>query len=701
MKKRVWWMGTAGVALLIILSAFLLPLNKKEQIITEAVNQFLTLRHYQPLEINDNFSEKVFNHYLKQLDLNKRYLLQSDVDRLAEYKDQIDDEWMSRDFQLFEDAAKLMNKRLLETKTYFTRYLSKPFDLSINETVETDPDKRSFPKNQHELEEAWRKALKLQVMMRVANNLQSQQNAALKSDTVTVKSTAQLETEARKGLLDNYNDWYIRVKNLDRNDQWSVFINSVISVYDPHSWYMPPRDQERFNVQMAGKYEGIGATLRQKDGYLMVVDMFPGSPSWRSKQIEVNDLIMRVAQAKKPYVDILDMKMERAVEMIKGPKGTQVRLEIKKRDGSIHEVVLTRDVIILEESYASSLMLQNGKRSPKIGYIYLPKFYLDFQDRNGRKCSEDVKKEIAKLQAEGAKGIIFDLRNNGGGSLPEAVKLAGLFIPRGPVVQVKSRVGPPRVLSDTDPRTQYNGPLVVITNYSSASASEIFAGAMQDYGRGLIIGSHSTWGKGSVQRVANLDAFIPSRYDDIKPLGALSLTIQKFYRISGGSTQLKGVTPDIILPDANDSVDVGEKEQENPLPWDKIQKAPFAHWPVTIHKAQLRAHSAKRVSKNRSFQLVRQSAERLKQDARHTLYTLNLEQYMTRQKTRQEENKKFTELLKKPTGLQISSLEADRKLIQQDTAKQEIAKRMIEDLGKDFYLSEAEKVMEEMIGKRN
>ena len=466
--------------LIVLTSAFFAPNSKKELVLNEVVAQFLSYRHYQPLKEDDSFSERVFTLYIDRLDLNKRYFLQSDYNELAAYKLKLDDEWKARSLEFFQKSSALIQQRLLETKAYYTEFLTAPFDLKKNETIETDPEKTKYPKDNAELRESWRKALKFQVMTRVASNLQIQEEAKAKSDTVKVKPVEVLEAEARKGLLDNYNDWYDRIRKMDEDDRWSIYINSVISAYDPHSVYMPPRDKERFDIAMSGKYEGIGATLRQKDGYLVVVDMFPGSPSWRSKKIEVNDLIMRVAQGDQPSVDILDMKQDNAVALIKGPKNTKVRLSVRKRDGSITEVVLTRDVVVMEESYASSLILKDASGKVRTGYIFLPQFYQDFQDRNGRKCGDDVATEIEKLKAEGIDGLIIDLRNNGGGSLPEAVKMAGLFFPKGPVVQIKTKEGNPMILDDTDPKTQYGGPLVVMTNYSSASASEIFAAAIQD-----------------------------------------------------------------------------------------------------------------------------------------------------------------------------------------------------------------------------
>jgi carboxyl-terminal processing protease len=382
MKRKFSWILL--VALVVVFTtAFFVPDNKKEIVLNEAISQFLSYRHYQPLKEDDSFSERVFNLYIDRLDLNKRYFLQSDFDQLAAFKLRLDDQWKDRSLDFFRKSSGLIQQRLLETKAYYTEFLTVPFDLKKNETFETDPEKSKYPKNNAEMRESWRKALKFQVMTRVAGNIQSQEQAREKSDTVKIKTVEQFEAEARKALLDNYNDWHDRVRQMDEDDRWSIYVNSVISAYDPHSVYMPPRDKERFDMAMSGKYEGIGATLRQKDGYLMVIDMFPGSPSWRSKKIEVNDLIMRVAQGDEPSVDILDMKQENAVALIKGPKNTKVRLTIRKRDGSVNEVVLIRAVVVMEESYASSLILKDPAGTTRTGYIYLPQFYQDFQDRNG------------------------------------------------------------------------------------------------------------------------------------------------------------------------------------------------------------------------------------------------------------------------------------------------------------------------------
>ncbi len=698
MKKKYWSVGAAILAITIFLSFTTNPAEKKEIVLTDAILQFLTIRHYQPLSMDDKLSDRIFNIYLERLDFNKRYLLTEDVEKFRKYQLEIDDQLKAKNFEFFDLSSELIHKRLLETNRYFEKYLAQAFDLSKKENVDTDPEHEEYATSTKELEEKWRKSLKLQVVARVASNLQMQEEAAEKSDTVKIKSIETLESEARQAILDNYQDWYDRVGQMDRADRQSVYLNALISAFDPHSVYMPPRAKARFDVNMAGKYEGIGATLRQKQGYLTVVDMFPGSPSWRGKEMEIGDLIMHVAQGDEPSVDILDMKMEKAVELIKGPKNTKVRLTIKKRDGNIKEISLIRDVVIMEETYSSSLLIQENRNSDKlIGYINLPKFYLDFQDKNGRRCSKDVQTELENLKKDGVEGIIIDLRNNGGGSLPEVVKMAGLFIENGPVVQVKTRAGKPFILDDKDPKTQYSGPLIVLTNYSSASASEIFAAAIQDYQRGIIIGSPSTFGKGTVQRVTDLDDFMPAKLNDIKPFGALSLTVQKYYRINGHTTQLNGVTPDIILPDSYQFLDIGEKEQKFALPVDEIDPVKFSSWEMNYDLKNLQKKSQNRIEKNKDFKLIQENASRLKSESDRSEFPLNLDNYLSMLQNQKKEVKKFEKLMKKATGIILTSLPSDAESLRVDTAKAERTERMIEELGKDIYLTEAVKVMEDIL----
>lgn len=700
MKHRSLYFGVLILTMTVLLSFTVNngnEVDKKEIFLTDAITQFLKIRHYEPQNIDDELSERVFDIYLERLDFNKRYLLESDVKELRKYEYKIDDQLESKQFDFFNLSSDLIHKRLLETDDYFEKYLSKPFDLSVDEVIDTDPENTNFASDKKELEDIWRKSLKLQVVARVAGSLETQDEAAQKSDTVKIKSVETLEAEARKAILENYRDWYDRVKQMDREDRQSVYLNSLISAFDPHSVYMPPRDKERFDMNMAGKYEGIGATLRQKQGYLTVVDMFPGSPSWRSKEMEVGDLIMHVAQGDEPTVDILDMKMEKAVELIKGPRDTQVRLTIKKRDGNIKEISLIRDVVIMAETYASSLIIKQDKNSDKkIGYINLPKFYLDFADRNGRKSSMDVKAELENLKKDGVSGVIIDLRNNGGGSLPEVVDMAGLFIEKGPVVQVKAKMGNPYILDDKDAGITYDGPLVVMTNYSSASASEIFAAAIQDYNRGVIVGSPATFGKGTVQRVTDLDDFMPVKLNDLKPFGALSLTVQKYYRINGNTTQLKGVIPDIILPDSYQYLDIGEKEQKYALEWDEIKAVGHTDWPEIYNLRALKENSENRIVRDKDFTLIDENASRLKSDSEQSVFPLNLNEYKELLKKQKKDMEKFENLMKDPTGIVLSSLPSDANVLRSDTAKAERTERMIEELAKDIYLTEAVNVMSDI-----
>ena len=380
---------------------------------------------------------------------------------------------------------------------------------------------------------------------------------------------------------------------IDESDWLSIYLNSITTIYDPHTAYFPPQDKENFDIAMSGQLEGIGARLTSKGGFIVVAEIVPGSACWRQGQLKVGDKILKVGQGDEEPIDITDMRTDHAVKYIRGKKGTEVRLTVKQVDGSVITIPIIRDIVILEETYTKSAVIDNK------GYINLPKFYADFSGNGGRDCSDDVKNEILKLKEEGVEGIILDLRNNGGGSLQDVVEMAGLFIKEGPIVQVKAKVGKPRVYSDTDESVYYDGPLVVMVNTYSASASEILAAAMQDYGRAVIVGgSPTTFGKGTVQRAFDLDGFVSEAYDEIKPLGALKLTLQKFYRIDGGTTQLKGVTPDIILPDTWSYLNVGEKDQEFPIPWDEIG-SPEVPGVGKLNQAAIRKHQAKKCRKDK------------------------------------------------------------------------------------------------------
>ena len=671
--------------------------EKKKQIVVDFITTALSSLHYNPIAIDDDLSKKAWALYIKRIDYNKRYFLQSDIRELQKFQNKIDDELIGKQFKFYLKAVEIVKKRIDLTQEFYKDILSKPFDFKMKEEFETEPEKIEFAKNEKALKNYWRKMLKYQVITRLDEMMEMQEQAQARHDSsFKIKTFDQMEVEAREKLLKNYNDAYHRMSKLTDLDQFTIFINSVINVFDPHSDYMPPDDKQNFDIQMSGKLEGIGATLQEANGYIKVVDILPGTPSWLQGELQVNDLILKVGQGDEEPVDIIDMRIDEAVKLIRGKKGTEVRLTVKKVDGTMKVIKIIRDVVIIEETYAKSAMLaDNIDTTFKVAYIYLPKFYVDFNDRNGRSCSTDVETEIEKISKENPKGIILDLRNNGGGSLMDVVKMAGLFIKDGPVVQVKSRYGTPTVLRDDDPKIQYKGPLIIMVNEFSASASEIMAAAMQDYKRAVIVGSKS-FGKGSVQRIIEIDEHIPSEYEEGKPYGALKITIQKFYRINGGSTQIKGVIPDINLTNIYSYIEVGEKEQDYAMPWTEIAPVNYQYWNSTYHLTTLKSQSDARVKSDSSFIIVEQKAMNNKRMKDETLFSLSIVDYRAKQKKMENDNDIYNTWMKKETGIHTFNLKDDNLQIH-DTSTSARNKKWLEELRKDVYLKEAVQIMKGML----
>jgi len=703
MKRRVFGKGLflimTGILVFVFFVSWIvrsIDEEQKKKIVVDFIGTALTTMHFKPVAINDDMSEKAFNLFIKRMDYNKRFFLQTDIDELKKYETRLDDEMVSKNFSFYRKAVEIYKRRVELTQKFYREILSRSFDFNKDEQIETDPDKIQFCKNEKELKEYWRKMLKFQVLSRLNASLEIQEQSKNQGDTtIKIQSFEALEKEAREKLLKNYDETYNRMAKTKDADYFSLYINSIINVFDPHSDFMPPDDKKNFDISMSGKLEGIGATLQESGGYIKVVNIVPGSPAWLQGELQVNDIILKVAQGNEEPVDIVDMRIDDAVKLIRGKKGTEVRLTVKKVDGSIKLIKIIRDVVIIEETYARSALLKDGKDTTfVVGYIFLPKFYADFNDRNGRTCADDVKKELEKIKKENPRGIILDLRNNGGGSLMDAVNMAGLFIKEGPVVQVKGRYGPPAVLEDKDPQIHYRGPLVVLINEFSASASEILAAAMQDYGRAVIVGSKS-FGKGTVQRILEIDDYVPAEYASGKPYGALKITIQKFYRINGGSTQLKGVTPDIILNDIYSYIERGEAEQEYPMPWSEIQPVPYQKWDTTYNLTELAGKSQMRVEKDSAFIVVEQKAMNNKQLKDETLFVLNFNTYRQKQKQTELNNRIFDLWQKKPTGLLVRNLKEDN-MARRDTATLARNRRWLEDLSRDVYLKESVNIIRDM-----
>jgi len=678
--------------------AFTFDDSKKNKILIELVSQSLQKAHFLDMEMNDDFSAKAFDLYIKRLDINKNFLLKEDIDALSKYRLEFDDEIKAGRYTFFDLSYELINKRIEEASKYYEPILANPFDFKSDENIELDADKMAYATSVEELKDRWRKNLKYQTLTRLVNQLEVQEKAIVNKDTnIKILSYEELEKSSRDKVLKSQADWFHRLAKIEHNDRIEVYINAITNVYDPHTSFFPPADKKQFDIDMSGRLEGIGATLQEQDGFIKVAQIVPGSASWRQGELKEGDLILKVAQADGEPVDIVDMRLDHAVQLIRGKKDTEVRLTVKKIDGSIKVIPIIRDIVIIDETLAKSAVLHDEKTNTNIGYIYLPKFYVDLEGNETANCAKDVEAEIVKLKAEKVSGIIFDLRNNTGGSLPYVVDIAGLFIKQGPIVQAKGRIGNPYIFMDKDTAMKYDGPLVVMVNSFSASASEIFAAAMQDYKRAVIIGGASTFGKGTVQRFFDFDTYVPKMQDDVKPLGSIKITTQKFYRINGGATQLKGVIPDIVLPDIYGFLEVGEKQEQYALAWDEIAKVPYNEWNKQSDLEKIVKKSKSRVGKDKTFLMIDQNAQRLKKQRDISFYSLNIEKYRAVKQQQETEDSKYKDLDKNPTALIVSPLRNQEDQIKSDAVKLEKLKRWHEEMKKDIYLFEAMSVMKDMI----
>lgn len=688
-------------ALLVTLSSYVVKVNyssesdEKNQILMAMVMNYLENTHYQMEDLDDAFSEKAYKLYIKRLDYNKRIFLQKDIEELNKYQDKIDNEIIDGQFGLYKKANEIQDMRFNQIKGFYEELLSSPFDFEADETIQEDVDKRTYAKDEQELKEIWRKSLKYQTLVRLNRKIDDQENLIANSDTVVVeKSFEVLEEESREAVRKNMAEYFSRVDQVNEKDRITVYVNSVIGVFGPHTSYFPPEDKENFDISMSGKLEGIGARLSQYDGEIKVASIVPGSPSARQGDLKAGDVILSVAQDKEEPVSIEEMRLDEAIKLIRGPKGTKVVLTVKKESGKVVLIPITRDVVEIEETYAKSYILE--KNGQKTGYIKLPKFYTDFDNPNGRTCSKDVEIELEKLKEENVDGIILDLRNNGGGSLRDVVEMVGLFIDEGPVVQVRGRGGELEVLSDVSPGVVYDGPLVVMVNEYSASASEILAAAIQDYNRGIIVGSNSSFGKGTVQRFYDLDRFLSGQYLKYKPLGAVKVTTQKFYRINGGSTQLHGVTPDIIMPDMYSFIETGEKEQEFVMEWDQINPVPYKVWDATWSLDEIQEKNSVSISQNPVFVEVEKMAFKVKDERENTIVSLKLEDYRKEQKELDKESEEFDEIFTAIEGFDIITMTSDLALLDGDSVKIEMNTNFIEVLQSDNYVYQAMDIVEEM-----
>jgi carboxyl-terminal processing protease len=664
----------------------------KNDVIFSVLFGSINQQHYAPLRIDDNFSQKVFDAYINT-PFNKQFLLKQDVDQLSKFRNDIDDEINNQRQDFFKTTLDILNKRIAEKENWNREILAKPFDYNVEEEYEVDYKKTVFAATDQDLKNEWRKMLKYFTLYRLDEMLTRQEKAKEKNDTtVKILSFDSLEADARRKTLKSQEDYFRRIKKITPKERFSEFANAVAGIYDPHTQYFAPRDKKRFDQSMSGQFEGIGARLMQKDGILKVSEIMPGSPSQKQGELKPGDEIMKVAQGAAEPVDITNMDMDDAVELIKGKKGTEVRLTVKKSDNTIKVISIIRDVVEIEETYAKSALLESKNR---IGYIYLPGFYTDFNRNGAHHCSEDMRKEIEKLKKQKVKGLIIDLRDNGGGSLQEVVDMAGLFFSRGPVVQVKGKNNiPPSILEDKNPEVTWDGPLTILINHNSASASEILAACIQDYKRGVIVGTTS-FGKGTVQSFVNLDNQLLPQFDTLKPIGEVKITQQKFYRINGGATQLKGVTPDITLPDPYALIDIGEKQLDNPMPWDEISRVQYTEFSKIDYPTIVR-NSQKRVKASPQFAVIEQQAQEVKLKKDDSKYNLKLEKYRAERKEDAERAKKYDELKKDIKGFSAMLLPEDQARLSGDTTRMNRENRWAKNVARDIYIHEAANVLNDM-----
>ena len=624
-----------------------LSANQQDTLLNHLIRQQLTRYHFDRQErpIDDEFSADAFQLFLDRVDPQKRLLLKSDVETMKPMIHAIDDHLMNGEFHLPSMAYEAVHQNLLKLVPFAKDLLSHGFDYDLEEHFETDPDKIEYCQSLDSLQNRWRHHLKYQALGSYLNLLESEEALLEGSgNTISEDKDLELREKARKKTLKQVTTYFQRLEELDHQEHFSRYFNAITAGFDPHTTYMDPDTKEDFTIKMSKSLEGIGAVLQQEDDFTKIVRVVPGSASYRQGDLKAGDIILRVGEGDEgEEVDITGMRLREVVSYIRGEKGTTVRLTVKKSNGDIQVIKIVRDIVKLEDQVARSTLLKDAEGT-KIGYIYLPDFYRDHRNPREKNCTEDVRQEIRKLKREGIEGLVFDLRGNGGGFLEDARTISGLFIERGPIVQVKDSFGQVEVHYDHDRRVEYEGALVIMVDQFSASASEIVAAALQDYGRAVILGSGQTHGKGTVQHLLQLNRMVPGPWKD-KNLGDLKLTIQKFYRIDGGSTQHRGVKPDIVLPDAKTYMETGERYLDHALVWDKISKQKYRLWSETLPLDRLRSLSESRVEKSEIFKAISERLTRLEESADDTIITLSANSMVKERKDNKAEADRYTELL--------------------------------------------------------
>ena len=668
--------------------------DDKDSLVIQLITYVLDQAHYLDVEIDDNFSEKVFDSFLENIDPYKRYLYQSDIDILSKYKYEIDDSFNQPNLEFFNLAYEILIQRIDEAKQISQEVLSNPFDFQLEETFNFDIEELQYVNSRIDLVERWRKLMKVYLIENYHDEIKEDERTFKKDSTFRVRNYSEIEIETREVLNETMADYFVIMEEEFQRQHWfSIYLNAFVSQYDPNTSYLDPEDRDRFNIDMSGNYAGIGAILRKKVDKIEITELISGGPAWRNNSLEKGDVILKVRQEDdSDPVSVVGYRLADAVKLIKGEKGTNVFLTVKKVDGTVNEISIERDIVLLEETYIKSSLVE--KDGNNYGIINIPKFYIDFENQDNRDAAKDLKIEINRLKDQGVQGLVIDLRNNGGGSLKTVVDMAGMFIESGPVVQVKYFDKEKQVLRDRDRSILWRGPLVILVNEGSASASEILAAAMQDYERAIIIGGNQTWGKGTVQNVFPLNRMV--RGNTKGDLGALRYTTQKYYRVNGGSVQLEGVKSDINLPFRYKYLDFGEKDSENPLQWDEIENINYQKWNSNFDFDFAIKNSQKRMKESEHLKLVDENAKWIKDIREKKIFNLNYQKF----RSELEENIKTTEKFKKLDNFSLDysfkSLPYETQMIENDSILGKKRERWHKSLNKDIYIGEALNVLSDL-----
>lgn len=656
---------------------------KTEKKILELIITLLEKTHYSPINIDNKFSKKMYKEYLYSLDKQKVYFLQSDIDEFSAYELKIDDQIKKNDLTFFYLTYDRVIKRMKESKEIYTDILRGRIDVMTNELINTDFEDCKYSNDKTGIAKKWLNQFKASMLGEILE--------IEKKDNTKAKSFEETEREARENALAFLNGKLDNYQNVNRVYFFNIFINSIINQFDNHSEYIPAFFKGKFDVAMSGKIIGIGVKFIYNNGFIAIEQLAYGGPAWKSKKIDAGDLILKIQEENKEIIDVVGYTQEDLLKLVRGKAETILKVTVKKEDGTIKEVSMKRAVIEIEDSYVkSSVAIKNGK---KYGVINIPIFYKDFEDENARDAAKDVEKEIENLKKDNVEGIVIDLRNNGGGSLDMSLQIAGYFLGNTPIIQVKNSEKSINILSDLNAKIIWDKPLVLLVNNDSASATEVFAAAIQDYKRGIIIGSAQTFGKGTTQNTVDLNGYNIKKDED--DFGILQTTIQKYYRVNGGSTQLTGVQSDIVVRDRFWNKNYGEKSRDNILIWDKIDAIPFKTFDNITNSSKVINDSKIRIESDKNFNLLAEFQDvKLKTENKTVL--INLDKYREKIKIHRANQEAILNLLDYSKLSNFKSTTSESLLFKKLPTLEEKRKQWNQALSKDFYVNEALNVLSEI-----